>query len=152
MEKVSDDPIILEEAENPVIEKKNSIDEGTVGPKVREYQRVFEEELEHVIKNRRKKKVLNKRIRSMTEIQICSLSLKERRKRDQALKREKVKRGAEVDDRVVNLSLSDSDISNRAKVVIKEAKNAWEVVKKIGFVIHGNEMKVVEDIMQLEER
>lgn len=51
---------------------------------------------------------------------------------------------------MLNLSLSDSNISNRGKLILKEAKNAWEVGKKITFSIQGEERIVIEDFMRLE--
>lgn len=56
------------------------------------------------------------------------------------------------EDEVVNASLSDLDISNRKRVILKEAKKAWEIGKKLGFSIRGDEQEVVEDLMRLEER
>lgn len=53
---------------------------------------------------------------------------------------------------MVNLLLSDLDFNNKAKVIIREAKNTWEVGKKIGFDIQGDERRVIEDITHLEER
>lgn len=41
----------------------------------------------------------------------------------------------EGEERIVNLSLLDYYISNRGKVIIREAKNAWEVGKKLGLSI-----------------
>lgn len=53
---------------------------------------------------------------------------------------------------MVNLSLFDSDISNRGKVILREAKKAWEVGKKLGLSIQGDERLVIEDLIRLEAR
>ncbi|KAG8486019.1 hypothetical protein CXB51_019397 [Gossypium anomalum] len=56
----------------------------------------------------------------------------------------------EEDERIVNLSLSDSDISIRMRVIIREANNTWELRKKLGFSVHGDEKDVIEEIMRAE--
>lgn len=83
------------------------------------------------------KKILNKKIWSICEIQNCVLSTKERKKRDNVLRREKNKEVSVVEHRIVNLSLSDSDISNKGKMILREPKNAWEVGKKLALSIQG---------------
>ncbi|MBA0659887.1 hypothetical protein Goklo_011978, partial [Gossypium klotzschianum] len=54
------------------------------------------------------------------------------------------------EEAVVNASLSDSDISNRKKLILGEAKKAWEVGKRLGFSIRGDDREVVDEIMMLE--
>lgn len=50
----------------------------------------------------------------------------------------------------MNLSLSDSDISNRRKVILREAKQTWEVGKKLGLSVSGEEREVIEENMRLK--
>ncbi|MFQ6640204.1 hypothetical protein Gotur_015458, partial [Gossypium turneri] len=47
------------------------------------------------------------------------------------------------EEAVVNALLSDSDISNRKKLILGEAKKAWEVGKRLGFSIRGDDREVV---------
>ncbi|KAG8491579.1 hypothetical protein CXB51_014853 [Gossypium anomalum] len=56
------------------------------------------------------------------------------------------------EEKVVNLSLSDSDLSNKRKVILREAKQTWEVGKKLGLRVQGEERDVTEKIMRLEEQ
>ncbi|KAH1083863.1 hypothetical protein J1N35_023624 [Gossypium stocksii] len=97
-----------------------------------------------------KKKGLNKKIQSMYEIQSSILTSKERKKRDRALHKEKGRESRKEDERIVNLSLSDSDISNRMRVILREANNTWAIGKKLGFSVHGDEEDVIEEIMRAE--
>ncbi|TYH18868.1 hypothetical protein ES288_A05G307200v1, partial [Gossypium darwinii] len=78
---------------------------------------------------------LNKKIRSMYEIQNSSLTINERKKRDRAPQKEKGKEFCKDDERIANLSLSDSDISNRMRVILREANNSWTIGKKLGFSV-----------------
>ncbi|KAK5818957.1 hypothetical protein PVK06_023911 [Gossypium arboreum] len=89
---------------------------------------------------------LNKKIQSMYEIQTS----KERKKRDRALHKEKAKESRKEDERIVNVSLSDSDISNRMRVILREANNTQAIEKKLGFSVHGNEEDVIKEIMRAE--
>ncbi|MFQ6654374.1 hypothetical protein Gotur_025388 [Gossypium turneri] len=66
------------------------------------------------------------------------LTVTEKKKRDWALRKQKGKGIAGRDDVEVNASLSDSDISNRKKVILMEARNMWEVGKKRGFSVWGD--------------
>ncbi|KAH1063686.1 hypothetical protein J1N35_028673 [Gossypium stocksii] len=86
----------------------------------------------------------------MYEIQNGGLTIKERKKRDKALQKEKRKEVRKDDERIANLSLSDSNISNRIKVIIREANNTWAIRKKLGFSVRGDEEKVIEEIMRAE--
>ncbi|PPR92572.1 hypothetical protein GOBAR_AA28098 [Gossypium barbadense] len=43
------------------------------------------------------------------------------------------------------------DISNRRKVILREAKQTWELGKKLGLSVRGDERDVMEDTMQLED-
>ncbi|MBA0749841.1 hypothetical protein Gogos_003720 [Gossypium gossypioides] len=44
------------------------------------------------------------------------------------------------------------DINNRKRVILREARKAWEIGKKLEFSVRGDDREVVEDIMRLEER
>ncbi|XP_040938128.1 indole-3-acetic acid-amido synthetase GH3.17-like [Gossypium hirsutum] len=66
----------------------------------------------------------------MCKIQDCILIVTEKKKRDWALRREKGKGTSEREEAVVNASLSNSDINNRRKLILGEAKKAWDVGKK----------------------
>ncbi|MBA0548846.1 hypothetical protein Golob_019916 [Gossypium lobatum] len=57
---------------------------------------------------------------------------------------------SDKDEDVVNASLSDSNINNRSKLILDEAKNAWEVRKMLGFSVTGYECEVVDEIIRLE--
>ncbi|KAH1055055.1 hypothetical protein J1N35_033120 [Gossypium stocksii] len=110
----------------------------------------LEEELNRMILHRKKKKGLNKKIRLMYEIQNSSLTSKERKKRDRAMLKEKGREFCKEDDRIVNLSISDSDISNIMKVILRKANNTWAIGKKLGLSVHGEEEEVIEEIMRAE--
>ncbi|KAH1091799.1 hypothetical protein J1N35_019056 [Gossypium stocksii] len=84
------------------------------------------------------------------EIQNSSLTLKERKKRDRAMLKEKRREFSKYDERIFNLSLSDSDISNKMRVILREANNTWTIGKKVGFSVHGDEEEVIEEIMRAE--
>ncbi|KAH1045904.1 hypothetical protein J1N35_036688 [Gossypium stocksii] len=94
------------------------------------------------------KKGLNKKIQSMYEIQSSILTSREKKKRDRALHKEKGRKFRKEDERIVNLSLSDLDISNRMRVILREEKNAWAIGKKLGFSVHGDEEDVIKEIMR----
>ncbi|KAK5834290.1 hypothetical protein PVK06_018167 [Gossypium arboreum] len=99
----------------------------------------LEEELNQMIIHRKKKKGLNKKIRSMNEIQSSLLTSKERKKRDRAKLKEKGREHRKKDEKIINLSLSNSDISNIMRVILREANNTWALRKKLGFSVHGDE-------------
>lgn len=99
---------------------------------------------------KKKKKTQRRKILSMLDIQDRFLLVKEKKKRDQVLKREKGKGILARDEFVVNASLSDSDISNRRKVILGEAKKAWDAGKRLGFSIRENEREVIDELMRLE--
>ncbi|PPR91026.1 hypothetical protein GOBAR_AA29661 [Gossypium barbadense] len=68
-------------------------------------------------------------------------------------KKKHFKKGKEEsrsEEKIVNLSLSDSNINNRRKVILREAKQTWEVGKKLGLRVWRDERDVIEDIMRLE--
>ncbi|PPR80778.1 hypothetical protein GOBAR_AA39934 [Gossypium barbadense] len=88
--------------------------------------------------------------RSMHEIQNRVLSTKEKQKRDRKEKLEKGKAVARCEDSIVNLSLSDSDINNRHRVIFREAKRTWEVGNKVGLSVRGDEEEVIEEIGRLK--
>ncbi|KAK8331582.1 hypothetical protein V6Z11_A10G084700 [Gossypium hirsutum] len=77
----------------------------------------IEEEFLNAIRSRRKKKHFNKRICSMQDIQDKVLSSKEKLRRDRGKKKDKSK-ATLGEEKIVNISLSDSDISNRRKMKI----------------------------------
>ncbi|KAK8317082.1 hypothetical protein V6Z11_A13G083800 [Gossypium hirsutum] len=97
-----------------------------------DFSQEVEEEFSNVIRSRRKKKQFNKRISSMRKIQDRVLSSKEKQKRDQSKRKGKSNEELRREDKVMNLSLSDSDISNRRKVILRKAKQTWEIGKKLG--------------------
>ncbi|KAG8502521.1 hypothetical protein CXB51_001156 [Gossypium anomalum] len=47
---------------------------------------------------------------------------------------------------------TDSDISNRREIILREAKQTWELGKKLGLSVRGDERDVIEDIMRLEDQ
>ncbi|KAH1130482.1 hypothetical protein J1N35_001860 [Gossypium stocksii] len=77
-------------------------------------------------------------------------SEEERKKRDRALHKERGKEVCKYNERIVNLSLSDSDLSNRMKVILRETKNTWAIGKKLGLIARSDEADVIEDIMRAE--
>ncbi|KAK8358523.1 hypothetical protein V6Z12_A04G026400 [Gossypium hirsutum] len=112
----------------------------------------IKEEFLNTVRGRRKKKQFNKRISSMRVIQDRVLSSKEKQRRDRSRRKEKSSAASIKEDKVVNLSLSDSDISNRRKVILREAKQTWELGKKLGLSVRGDERDVIEYIMRLEDQ
>ncbi|KAH1130986.1 hypothetical protein J1N35_002364 [Gossypium stocksii] len=50
-----------------------------------------------------------------------------------------------------NLMAVDENLSNRRKVILREAKQTWEIGKKLGLRVRGDERDVIEEIMRLEE-
>ncbi|KAH1081409.1 hypothetical protein J1N35_021170 [Gossypium stocksii] len=89
----------------------------------------LEKELNWMISRRKKKKGLNKKIRSTYKIQSSLLTSKEKKKRDRAKLKEKEREFQIEDERIVNISLSDSDISNRMR--LKKIK--------VGLKVHSEE-------------
>lgn len=75
----------------------------------------------------------------MYEIQDKFLSLNEKRKRDRALKKWRGNKIVDREEVIVNASLLDSNISNKKPVILREARAMWEIRKKIGFSIQGDE-------------
>ncbi|TYH46461.1 hypothetical protein ES332_D11G337100v1 [Gossypium tomentosum] len=55
------------------------------------------------------------------------LTTKKKLKKDRGTSKEKGNEVFRNDESIANLSLSDSDISNRRKVILKEAQKTWEV-------------------------
>ncbi|KAK5771081.1 hypothetical protein PVK06_047256 [Gossypium arboreum] len=88
----------------------------------------------------------------MRKIQDRVLSSKEKQKRDQSKRKGKSNEELRREDKVMNLSLSDSDISNRRNVILRKAKQTWEIGKKLGLSVRGDERDLIEDIMRLEEQ
>ncbi|KAH1047052.1 hypothetical protein J1N35_037836 [Gossypium stocksii] len=122
--------LILGRGSNPM----ESVDEGNgSGDRYVEDELVgfnFGEEFVQLSQIRRKKKFLNKKIRSMREIQNGVLSTKEKQKRDRKEKLEKGKAVARCEDSIVNFSLSDSDINNRRRETKLEMIDI-DVVRKL---------------------
>ncbi|KAH1131041.1 hypothetical protein J1N35_002419 [Gossypium stocksii] len=85
----------------------------------------------------------------VVEIQSNSLTSKKRKKRDRAMLNEKRREFCKEDERIVNLSLSDSNISNRMRVILREANNTWAIGKKLGLSVHGDEKEEIEEIMRV---
>ncbi|KAK5792340.1 hypothetical protein PVK06_033454 [Gossypium arboreum] len=87
----------------------------------------------------------------MRDIQDIVLTMKEKKKRDMGARKSKGKGVSKNNESIANLSLSDSDISNRRKVILREVKKTWEVGKMLGFSVQGDEKIVIEEIMRVEE-
>ncbi|KAG8502299.1 hypothetical protein CXB51_002210 [Gossypium anomalum] len=96
-----------------------SIGQGNIEEDVGSFNNVGLSEIEDVIlssiRSRKKKKQFNKKNSSMREIQDKVLTSKEKQKRDRSSRKEKDKVVPRCEEKIVNLSLSDSDISNRRK-------------------------------------
>ncbi|TYJ26696.1 hypothetical protein E1A91_A07G138200v1 [Gossypium mustelinum] len=118
----------------------------------RDISQEVEEEFYNTIRSKRKKRQFNKRIMSMQAIQDGVLSSKEIQRRDRNRRKGKSSAEPGSEDKVVNLSLSDSELSNRRKVILREVKQTWEVGKKLGLRVLGEERDVIEEIMRLEEQ
>ncbi|KAH1047420.1 hypothetical protein J1N35_038204 [Gossypium stocksii] len=86
----------------------------------------------------------------MLEIQDRVLTTKEKLKRDKGIRKLKGKGDSRNDESIANLSLSDSNISNIRKVILKETKKTWKVGKKLGFSVQGDKEIVIEEIMRIE--
>ncbi|TYH14639.1 hypothetical protein ES288_A06G236700v1 [Gossypium darwinii] len=140
----------LRSGSNPSESDVEGIDLGGRSVGDSEVRFSMEEEFFQTSQNRRKKKALNKRIRSMREIQDRVLSTKEKQKRDRKEKIAKGKENTRCEDLTVNLSLSDSDISNRKRVILREAKKTWEVGKMLGLSVRGDEKEIIDEISRLE--
>ncbi|MBA0866546.1 hypothetical protein Goshw_022132, partial [Gossypium schwendimanii] len=91
-----------------------------------------------------------RKIRLIFDIQYRILTIMEKKKRDWALRRQKGKGISDREHAYVNASLSNLDISNRKRLILKDARNAWEVRKKLGFSVRGDEQEVIDEIMRLE--
>ncbi|MBA0790915.1 hypothetical protein Gohar_015529 [Gossypium harknessii] len=89
------------------------------------------------------------KVRSMFEIQYRFLIVAKKKKRVQVLRRRKGRGNSDTYEDVVNASLADSHINNRRKLILDEAKNAWEVRKMLGFSVRGDEREVVDEIIRL---
>ncbi|KAK5818716.1 hypothetical protein PVK06_023660 [Gossypium arboreum] len=125
---------------------------ATPEAKDRDISQEVEEEFYNTIRSKRKKRQFNKRIMSMQAIQDGVLSSKEIQRRDRNRRKGKSSAEPGSEDKVVNLSLSDSELSNRRKVILREVKQTWEVGKKLGLRVLGEERDVIEEIMRLEEQ
>ncbi|KAK9002981.1 hypothetical protein V6N11_060555 [Hibiscus sabdariffa] len=98
------------------------------------------------------KRVNKKRYGSLMHIQGKSISEKERKKRDRAVCKEKL-RSKEWDmSELSGRSLSDSDLVYRWEVLTKKAKKALALGKRLGAEIEGNEEGAVRELAFLESR
>ncbi|KAG8473214.1 hypothetical protein CXB51_035176 [Gossypium anomalum] len=143
--------LTLKGGNNPTDYDEGGVDSGERGVERAEVRFSIREDFSHFNQNRRKKKYLNKQIQFMHEIQDSVLSTKEKQQRD---RKERIRKGKMItrgEDPIVNLSLSDSDINNRRRVILREAKKTWEVGKKLGLSVRGDEEEVVEEIRRLED-
>ncbi|MBA0620938.1 hypothetical protein Godav_006603 [Gossypium davidsonii] len=75
----------------------------------------------------------------MRKIQDRVLTTKEKLNRDRGARKEKGKEDSRFDKSIANLLLPYSDINNRRKVILKEAKKPCEVGKKFSFSVQGDE-------------
>ncbi|KAK5803291.1 hypothetical protein PVK06_030936 [Gossypium arboreum] len=107
---------------NSMVEQLSSFKSYVLDFRGRAFYKEIEDDLLNSIRSRKKKKQFNKKICSMREIQDKVLTSKEKQKRDKIRRNEKDKGVPRCDEKIVNLSLSDSDISNRRKVILRDAK------------------------------
>lgn len=92
----------------------------------------------------------NKKVCSMRDLQNGALTLKERQIRDRSLRKEKGKEKDSSAEKITNLSLSDSNINNRRRVILGEAKKMLKMGKKLGLRVRGDEREVLEEVMNIE--
>ncbi|XP_039036026.1 uncharacterized protein LOC120172691 [Hibiscus syriacus] len=87
----------------------------------------------------------------MLQIQNNFLSDIERKKRNRVIKKSKPglerKKSVEIDVQ----SLSDSGISNRRKVLIREAERTLNLGKSLGITIIGDEKEFIDELVRIEE-
>ncbi|KAH1097982.1 hypothetical protein J1N35_014903 [Gossypium stocksii] len=121
----------------------------TEEPRDRDAASEIEEGFVQLRWNRKNKKILKKKVKSVRELQDIVLTTKEKQKRNRGTRKSKGKGDSRNDESIANLSLSDSDISNRRNVILKEVKKAWEVGEKLGFSVQGDEGLVIEELMRL---
>ncbi|KAK8595991.1 hypothetical protein V6N12_064495 [Hibiscus sabdariffa] len=86
---------------------------------------------------------------SIAEIQDKALSVKEKRKRDRALKKCKKVGERNVPSELVDYSPTDSDIA-RMQNLKKEARATLELGKKLGVEFVGDEEEVVVELVRIE--
>ncbi|KAL4379135.1 hypothetical protein GQ457_02G017150 [Hibiscus cannabinus] len=84
-------------------------------------------------------KSTKKRYGSLKQIQDKSISEKERKRRDRAIRREKQFGKGEEEPEVSGRSLSESDPINHKKTLLKRAKRTLALGKRLGVDIEGNE-------------
>ncbi|KAK8681413.1 hypothetical protein V6N13_053817 [Hibiscus sabdariffa] len=102
-----------------------------------------------VIKGR-KRKGKARMFGSLLEIRNKSISDNERRRRDKALKKKNWSKDYLEDTELSGKSLSDTDISKRVSMILKEAKKVLNLGKKIGVNFVGNEEDVINDLVHIE--
>ncbi|KAK8558684.1 hypothetical protein V6N12_041984 [Hibiscus sabdariffa] len=95
-------------------------------------------------------KSTKKRYGSLKQIQDKSISKKERKSRDRAICREKQFGKGEEKPEVSGRSLSESDLINHKKTLLKRAKRTLALGKCLGVDIEGNEEGVLNEIVRLE--
>ncbi|KAL4377115.1 hypothetical protein GQ457_02G032860 [Hibiscus cannabinus] len=87
-----------------------------------------------------------KKYGSLLDIQNKSISDKERRRRDKALKKRSWCKENLDRTELSGKSLSDTDINNRVSKIINEAKQVLKLGKKIGVNFLGEENDVINDL------
>ncbi|KAL4361524.1 hypothetical protein GQ457_04G009880 [Hibiscus cannabinus] len=108
----------------------------------------FFPELENSNLKRKNKK--GKKYRSLLEFQEKALTTAEKKRRDRALRRKKIKKQDLENSELSGRSLSDFDLATRGETLIKEAKKTLKLGKKLGMQIVGCEQEVVRELMLLE--
>ncbi|KAL4324137.1 hypothetical protein GQ457_11G030450 [Hibiscus cannabinus] len=132
---------INEKVNSRHFDSKDSIEEDESG-------RGFLTELEDIKGERRKMRA--KKYGSLLDIQNKSISDKERRRRDKALKKRSWCKENLDRTELSGKSLSDTDINNRVSKIINEAKQVLKLGKKIGVNFLGEEKDVINDIVDIE--
>ncbi|KAK8682043.1 hypothetical protein V6N13_054440 [Hibiscus sabdariffa] len=95
-------------------------------------------------------KSTKKRYGSLKQIQDKSISEMERKRRDRAIRREKYFGKGEEEPEVSGRSLSESDLINHKKTLLKRAKRTLALGKRLGVDIERNEEGVLNEIVRLE--
>ncbi|KAL4279899.1 hypothetical protein GQ457_03G014630 [Hibiscus cannabinus] len=97
-------------------------------------------------------KIKEQRFGSLVEIQDKVLTDSERKNRDKAKKRIKKKNKASEKSELEGISLTDSDMQARRRILINEAKKTLEVGRLIGFEIEGEENEAIMELVEIAER
>ncbi|KAL4367062.1 hypothetical protein GQ457_05G033920 [Hibiscus cannabinus] len=91
-----------------------------------------------------------KRYGSLMDFQDKALTKWERKKRDKALKKNKLNKKDLLVSELSGRSLSDSDLATRWNAATKEARKVLKLGKRLGMEIIGDEQEVVKEIARLE--